>query len=734
MKNLKRILSFFIVMGFMFVMFGFKVGVRATVRTVTYTVTSKTTVSKSGYASAPNATYSQTYNSQKQATAGNSFTLTVPFSSGATIRSVTMSMKSNKSSGAGTLDITLGGVSICSIADATAFNDSLWHGSYSQEYVPVVKSGLNATADSDCNLVIHIAATTHSLFCESYTIEYDDGSVTPVIEVSGQASLMVGSPVTFTATPSNINPTPASFTWNSTNTSVATVSSSGVVTPVSIGSTNITATASGTTSAAYAVKVYPSNTSPINIATALEIATLAGTTAAPYKYISSGTVTAVSQDGRSYTLTDGTGSITVYKYNHGKAVNDVVTIQGDLINFEGNTKEYTNTTYCYNVTFNTNGGTGSFGPYNNVTEGSKISNPGTPTKAENTFIGWFNGNTEWDFDDDTVTGPLTLTAKWASNAAQTAINNKLESINAYMSLAYKYNASSINTPSVYTKATSISQLSEGDSIIIISKLSNGTFYAMTNSLDNNTLARSSEAITIEDGVITSEITSDFVWTLYGNAVSGWDLKNGTNYINNSNGSASIAFSNKVNHELAFVASGNNSYFLNNDSRVMMDGGSGFKNYASSNIGKTNYASEIYVYVKQATAKTSYDDVNFRIRCAIDGGIAELNEDYAVTFGIEVSAGGNTVKYANGSGASFQTAGGKQFVTLDLGDMLNINYANLDTEFTIRAYVEYNGAYFYSTNTKTYSVKGMVNQYYNVEHIDAVSGLKEILENYGYTFE
>ena len=157
---------------------------------------------------------------------------------------------------------------------------------------------------------------------------------------------------------------------------------------------------------------------------------------------------------------------------------------------------------------------------------------------------------------------------------------------------------------------------------------------------------------------------------------------------------------------------------------------------ATSIGDTaqGYASEMYVYVKQTTAKYSVRNVKFRIRCAIDDSLAILNEDYAVTLGIEITAGGNTVRYGSNNGATFQTGGGKCYVTLDLGDMLNTNYSNLDTEFTVRAYVVYQGAYFYSTNTKTYSVKGMVDYYYNNQHIDAVSGLKEILENYGYTFD
>ena len=42
----------------------------------------------------------------------------------------------------------------------------------------------------------------------------------------------------------------------------------------------------------------------------------------------------------------------------------------------------------------------------------KPAKPADPTKDGYTFAGWRNGNTEWNFDTDTVTGDVTLTAHW----------------------------------------------------------------------------------------------------------------------------------------------------------------------------------------------------------------------------------------------------------------------------------------------------------------------------------
>lgn len=46
-------------------------------------------------------------------------------------------------------------------------------------------------------------------------------------------------------------------------------------------------------------------------------------------------------------------------------------------------------------------------------EGSKITEPETPQNRGLEFIGWYNGKTKWDFEKDTVSGDITLTAKWA---------------------------------------------------------------------------------------------------------------------------------------------------------------------------------------------------------------------------------------------------------------------------------------------------------------------------------
>ncbi|MGO5028390.1 S-layer homology domain-containing protein [Candidatus Agathobaculum pullicola] len=71
----------------------------------------------------------------------------------------------------------------------------------------------------------------------------------------------------------------------------------------------------------------------------------------------------------------------------------------------------------YTVTYNTNGGSAVGSA--TVSEGGKLTEPQAPTKDGYTFHGWYKDaafTNGWNFDADTVTGDLTLYAKWAETA------------------------------------------------------------------------------------------------------------------------------------------------------------------------------------------------------------------------------------------------------------------------------------------------------------------------------
>ena len=66
----------------------------------------------------------------------------------------------------------------------------------------------------------------------------------------------------------------------------------------------------------------------------------------------------------------------------------------------------------YTVSFD--GANGSEVTTQTVEEGEILEEPTDPTKDYYTFDGWYNGETKWNFAEDTVSGEITLTAKWTA--------------------------------------------------------------------------------------------------------------------------------------------------------------------------------------------------------------------------------------------------------------------------------------------------------------------------------
>lgn len=68
----------------------------------------------------------------------------------------------------------------------------------------------------------------------------------------------------------------------------------------------------------------------------------------------------------------------------------------------------------YKITFNLAGGT-TDEDLSNVTvkKGDKLWQPKDPVKEGATFLGWYNGSSKWDFENDKVTKKITLDAWWS---------------------------------------------------------------------------------------------------------------------------------------------------------------------------------------------------------------------------------------------------------------------------------------------------------------------------------
>lgn len=184
---LQRTLSCLIVFVCLLVCVGVKQVVNAETisDSATYTITSTSAVSTSGVTpTGSTATFKNTYNSNKQQlTSGNSMTLTLSGYDGYIITGITLSMKSNTSKGAGSLSVKAGSTTLSSIATAN-FNNSSWNGAWSTSFVDIVPAMTNSEyiIQSGEIVTIIIAATTNSLYCESFTIDYTK----PQGEISSQ--------------------------------------------------------------------------------------------------------------------------------------------------------------------------------------------------------------------------------------------------------------------------------------------------------------------------------------------------------------------------------------------------------------------------------------------------------------------------------------------------------------------------------------------------------------------
>lgn len=139
----------------------------------TFTVSDKNRVSPSGnLPEGGDFVYARTTTtgSKGQMTAGNSTTLCLKGWDGCTIQSVTLSMRSNSSSGAGRLFMTIGGKLVWRIRTAP-FSDDDWNGGFSSAFVNISRN-IRRRVGTNEEVKIHIKATENSLYIASYTIRY----------------------------------------------------------------------------------------------------------------------------------------------------------------------------------------------------------------------------------------------------------------------------------------------------------------------------------------------------------------------------------------------------------------------------------------------------------------------------------------------------------------------------------------------------------------------------------
>lgn len=113
--------------------------------------------------------YTQSHNFKSRVTAGDSITLSISNLPRAVVHSITLSMHSNKSSGAGDLYLTLGDSIVWEIVDSK-FSDWTDNAFYCTEYIDITKTFDTAVPLND--LYMKIKGTVNSLYFASITISY----------------------------------------------------------------------------------------------------------------------------------------------------------------------------------------------------------------------------------------------------------------------------------------------------------------------------------------------------------------------------------------------------------------------------------------------------------------------------------------------------------------------------------------------------------------------------------
>ncbi|MGN0085898.1 MAG: Ig-like domain-containing protein [Alloprevotella sp.] len=316
----------------LFSLFGGDLSAQAT-KSVTYTIASATSVTASEDITGVTASFNNTYTSNKQQIIkGNSMTLTLAGFT-APIKKIVMSMHTNKSAGAGTINVTVGG---------KEYYNKAFDGSYSQTFYDYTIAGDETAQAYTGDVVIKIACTTNSLYCATFTIYYAEESGTGTNQTLAFSASTVDVYSGESVTKPELSGAMTTVSYESSNTAVATVDeNTGDVSIVGIGTTTITATAAaetvGGTEYNKGTKSYTLNVWPANIAQlkGMITGTSASTTNAFKAKLTNAYITYVN--GNNAFLQDATGAILIYKSSHGLTAGDCYSgeVSGTAFKYNG---------------------------------------------------------------------------------------------------------------------------------------------------------------------------------------------------------------------------------------------------------------------------------------------------------------------------------------------------------------------------------------------------------------
>lgn len=330
--------------------------------------------------------------------------------------------------------------------------------------------------------------------------------------------------------------------------------------------------------------------------------------------------------------------------------------------------------------------------------GDKITIEGTLTK--------YSGNTPQ------FTAGATYVAV-ADEGVVAAAKEALNAINAYMSLAYKYTrdqqevAATADSILMKHSEASTSNLTAEENSAAIFGLDANLFSVISakNKASNEVGINKDGTFRLYANAASQKGTSLTISTLNGQKITSIEVEFGATV-------GSVA----VNGETV-LAGANESYTYQVDS----------ESATILNVTSTN----VQVWIKSITinlassTEVSYVDVftetEFRIKCGVDLALADI--EGVDSYGIKVFTD-NDEKELTAAYDDEQCL----YTIISLGDALT-NKARLDVVFTVQAFIVIDGVTYVSELTKSFSVREMVETYYNDPATqEKVASLYALIEN------
>ena len=477
--------------------------------------------------------------------------------------------------------------------------------------------------------------------------EYDAAAeASAQVEITGDTYTAVGDDATLIATVKNST---SAVEWKVSDENIALVDEDGVVTGVSMGTVTVTATLKDdpTVSDTFEVNVFPANNAELTIAQAIQVCEMTGNSNTVYNYSVTGVIESIdtaydsSYGNISVTISDGTDSLKCFRLVGGEdlGIGDKIKVTGVLIDYNGSTPEFA------------------------------------------------AGCTYEAVADDTTVADL---------------KESLNSIGAYMSLAYKYTSDLV-------AASPVTEFVAKD-------------LGYANGVAVETVSSNNVSITFAQGSNSNNAPKYYS--------TGYAIRC---YGGNTFTVEAAAIS-KI--EMTF-ASGEGSNTITADSGEYADGvwtgeATSVTFTISGSSGHRRIAT-IAVTTAGETVVKEYSNVEFRLKCGVANEFADIEtllDGQEYTYGIYVATATKEQKFEITAETSVKD--GVVYVVISLGDVLN-NIDRVTDEFTIQAYVEYDGLTYMSESVKTYSVQSILQQYLNNE-VAEVSKLVAELQSLGFEFE